>query len=203
MRNPSTGTQLPSTLRDLDQFTDLWRQHAGDVHTRWRPGEWQAATALVVAPDTSGLLHFSVIKRVSRPGDPWSGQMALPGGKRHPDDDTLAVTAKRETFEEVGISLTDPVGGLPATRRRSAPGTLATFVFTLPVMPSFTPEPAEVAAAWWCPITHLTDPDKHVRYRFNGVSRPAIAFGNEPIWGLTYRTLQTFAHTHGIMLPDD
>lgn len=203
MTVPVRATALPSTLADFDRFQELWRAQHGDVTTSWRPNEWQAATALVVAPNTSGLLHFSVIKRVARHGDPWSGQMALPGGKRHRDDDTLATTARRETFEEVGLALDNPLGGLPATRRRSAPGTLATFVFTLPHMPAMTPEPAEVAAAWWCPVTHLTDPSCHVRYRANGMNRPAIAFANEPIWGLTYRTLQTFAATHGITLPDD
>lgn len=203
MRSQTRDTRLPDSLTDLEAFTTVWRKHPADLVTPYRPTEWQAATALVVAPDRDGMLHFSVIKRVQRTGDPWSGQMALPGGKRDRDDASLAVTARRETYEEVGVHLPDPIGALPPSRRRSAPGTLATYVFALDTMPQLTPEPGEVAAAWWCPVTHLTDPTCHIRYQTNGVSRPAVGFADEPIWGLTYRTLITFAATHGVTLPDD
>lgn len=197
------ATTLPESLTDFTAFQALWQTYQPHTKTPYRPNEWQAATAIVVAPDDTDLLHFSVIKRVQRFGDPWSGQMALPGGKRDPDDATLAVTARRETYEEVGLELAEPLGGLPPSRRRSAPGTLATYVFTLPHMPALTPEPGEVAAAWWCPVTHLIDPACQIRYRSSGVSRPALGFANEPIWGLTYRTLTMFAATHGITLPND
>jgi len=203
MRPSVTHYRLPESLADLASFTALWQAHTAPLDTTYRPNEWQAATAIVIAPDATNRLHFSVLKRVERVGDPWSGQMALPGGKRHHDDVTLAVTAQRETYEEVGLTLPEPIGGLPPTRRKSAPGTLATYVFTLPDMPQLVAEPGEVAHAWWCPITHLTDPNYHIRYRANSVSRPAIAFANEPIWGLTYRTLMTFAAIHGVALPDD
>lgn len=203
MPTPTSALALPESLTDLSAFTALWQAHQPRDDAPFSPREWQAATAIVIAPDDRNRLHFSVIKRVHRVGDPWSGQMALPGGKRDRNDATLAVTARRETYEEVGLELADPVGGLPPSRRRSAPGTLATYVFSLPHMPALTPEPGEVAAAWWCPVTHLVDPACHVRYRSAGVSRPALAFANEPIWGLTYRTLVTFAASHDITLPDD
>jgi 8-oxo-dGTP pyrophosphatase MutT (NUDIX family) len=199
MHTRNTAALLPDSLTDLGRFQNLWQQHNPGTVTPYRPNEWQAATAIVVAPDLHQQLHFSVIKRVQRDGDPWSGQMALPGGKRDRDDANLAMTARRETYEELGLALDDALGGLPASRRKSAPGTLATYIFTLEHMPPLTPEPGEVAAAWWCPVTHLIDPSCRIRYR----SRPAIAFADEPIWGLTYRTLVTFAATHGITLPDD
>lgn len=194
---------LPESLTDLSAFTALWQAHQPHDNAPYRPREWQAATAIVIAPDDTNRLHFSVIKRVQRAGDPWSGQMALPGGKRDQNDDSLAVTARRETYEEVGLELPEPLGALPPTRRRSAPGTLATYVFSLPQMPTLTPQETEVAAAWWCPVSHLIDPQCQIRYRCAGVSRPALAFANEPIWGLTYRTLMTFAAVHDITLPDD
>lgn len=194
---------LPESLTDLSAFITLWQAAMPRYEAPAKLGTWQAATAIVIAPDDAHQLHFSVIKRVHRTGDPWSGQMALPGGKRDPNDATLAATARRETLEEVGLRLPAPLGALPHARRRSAPGTLATYVFCLAQMPRLTPQPQEVAAAWWCPVTHLVDTKYHIRYRTNGVSRPALAFANEPIWGLTYRTLGTFAATHGITLPDD
>jgi 8-oxo-dGTP pyrophosphatase MutT (NUDIX family) len=57
------------------------------------------------------------IKRAARIGDKWNGHVALPGGKRDPEDDDDAVTAMREALEEVGIDLgyknAIAVGNLP------------------------------------------------------------------------------------------
>lgn len=57
------------------------------------------------------------IKRAARKGDKWNGHVALPGGKRDPEDDSDAVTAMREAEEEVGIDLgyhnAIAVGNLP------------------------------------------------------------------------------------------
>jgi 8-oxo-dGTP pyrophosphatase MutT (NUDIX family) len=64
----------------------------------------EAAVALILHPDPDRLL---VVRRAVRDSDPWSGQLALPGGRREPTDDDLLTTAIRETSEEVGIAL-DP-----------------------------------------------------------------------------------------------
>ena len=74
----------------------------------------QAAVALVLRrePEPS----FLLVRRAHSPRDPWSGQMALPGGRRDPEDTGLRETAVRETREEVGIDLAQSgtlVGRLP------------------------------------------------------------------------------------------
>ena len=57
------------------------------------------------------------IKRATRVGDKWNGHVALPGGKRDPEDADDQVTAVREAMEEVGIDLgyenAIAVGNLP------------------------------------------------------------------------------------------
>jgi 8-oxo-dGTP pyrophosphatase MutT (NUDIX family) len=57
------------------------------------------------------------IKRATRVGDKWNGHVALPGGKRDPEDADDQVTAAREAWEEVGIDLSPDyaiaVGNLP------------------------------------------------------------------------------------------
>jgi hypothetical protein len=57
------------------------------------------------------------IKRATRVGDKWNGHVALPGGKRDPEDADDQVTAAREALEEVGIDLSPDnaiaVGNLP------------------------------------------------------------------------------------------
>ena len=85
----------------------------------------QAAVALVVAPDPSAILF---IRRATRDGDPWSGQMALPGGKSDLADADLRATAIRETSEEVAISLesaADLVAGAANSRPQHLEAALA------------------------------------------------------------------------------
>lgn len=66
--------------------------------------------------DPSTIAEVLFIKRVTRSGDRWSGDVALPGGKAEPEDESGRYTAMRETWEEVGIDLADKqwvcVGGL-------------------------------------------------------------------------------------------
>src|SRR6478752_6570976 len=77
----------------------------GDASLIW------AAVAAVLVPSPDAVL---LIRRAERAGDPWSGHMALPGGRREPEDADLVETARRETFEEVGLQLarSDLLGGL-------------------------------------------------------------------------------------------
>jgi 8-oxo-dGTP pyrophosphatase MutT (NUDIX family) len=57
------------------------------------------------------------IKRAAREGDRWTSHVALPGGKRDPEDEDDKAVAIRETDEEIGLDLTSPhalfVGNLP------------------------------------------------------------------------------------------
>jgi 8-oxo-dGTP pyrophosphatase MutT (NUDIX family) len=66
------------------------------------PERPHAAVALLLAPDPDRIL---LIRRAEREGDPWSGQLALPGGRREAQDDDLLDTAIRETMEETGVRL--------------------------------------------------------------------------------------------------
>ena len=81
------------------------------------------------------------IKRASRTGDRWTGQIAFPGGGRESDDETDCATSVRETHEEIGLDLNADhcmmVGNLPeqvvttwwskVPYVRACPGTLACY----------------------------------------------------------------------------
>ena len=83
-------------------------------------GNRHAAVAMVFAGDAKAP-DLCVIRRAERAGDPWSGQMAFPGGKSEPQDDSLRHAAERETLEEVGLKLRAGqfVGALPHSPVRS------------------------------------------------------------------------------------
>src|SRR6185503_4424279 len=70
-------------------------------------GARYAAVALMlrVGPPPDGALEMLLVKRAEYAGDPWSGHIALPGGRREPGDVSLEDTAVRETQEEIDVDL--------------------------------------------------------------------------------------------------
>src|SRR5688572_23556785 len=97
-------------------------------------GVARAAVALLLAPGVDEL-ELLLIRRAERSDDPWSGHMALPGGREDPGDATLLATAVREVREEVGIELNRAMllGELDDLRPSSAPARIVVrpFVFAL------------------------------------------------------------------------
>lgn len=164
------------------------------------PGSWQAATALVLSPGPGGLAA-AFIERVVRDGDRWSGQMALPGGRREPGDEDLAHTAARETREEVGLRLGTPIGRLTDQRGARRRDLVATYVFALEDRPALVPQPTEVAAADWIDLAWLFDRSRAVHQRWLGMRFPGIAHRDRVIWGLTHRMLGDFADAVGLEVP--
>lgn len=183
----------------LDDIVAAVQAHEPDIVEA--PRGWAAATALVLVDEGQGP-EALFIERVSRANDRWSGQMALPGGKREPQDRSLAATAARETHEEVGVELPPAVGRLDDHHERLGRGLVATFVYALDRRPSLVPEPGEVAAAVWIPVAHLLHPDNAVRYRYRGMGPFAgIEHEGRTVWGLTLGILDGFARVCGQQLP--
>ncbi len=155
----------------------------------------QAAVALVVAPDPPAILF---IRRATRDGDPWSGQMALPGGKSDRADADLRATAIRETSEEVAISLESAefLGALDDVAPRTPflpPLMVRPYVFSLREAVPPRPSSHEVADAFWLSIDELVRPGTYgaVPIDIRGTSRvfPAYVLGNHIIWGMTERII--------------
>ena len=116
-----------------------------------------------------GIPEVLFIKRIDRSGDRWSGHVALPGGRRDPEDANDQETAIRETREEVGLDLTAqeciPVGSLPERIITTTWGHQVLmvicpymFLWTSSKSPSLKLQPAEIAATHWVPLAALLSP---------------------------------------------
>lgn len=154
----------------------------------------EAAVAVVLGDHPDAML---IIRRAEREGDPWSGHMGLPGGRRAKSDVDLLATAIRETREEVGLILDETLllGQLDdvAPRTRTRPPIFARpFVFAVSGNPTLFPN-AEVSGAFWIPLARLKDPAKYadVSLEIAGVSRtfPAYQATEGTIWGMTERVI--------------
>jgi 8-oxo-dGTP pyrophosphatase MutT (NUDIX family) len=160
----------------------------------------EAAVAIVVRARED--LELLLIRRALRDGDPWSGHIAFPGGRRAADDTDLAGTALREAEEETGIEVR-AVGRLLGTldevepgSRRLPPLIISPFVVAVPPYIEPVPQVAEVEHARWAPLGALRDPQAASSIRIPTgdmtVRFPALAFEDYTIWGLTYRILRQF-----------
>ena len=175
--------------------------------------EWRnASVAMALAGEGDGLEACFILRTV-RDGDPWSGQVALPGGRAEPGDPDAAAVAERETFEEIGLHLTRDqcLGALPVQPlyRIGPRGSLSPFVYHLG--PGFVRGGSagwratlnhEVSEAFWAPLRHLFDPGAATRIEWARPGRaetvhPGIDFEGRVIWGLTLRVLGTFADLVG------
>lgn len=161
------------------------------------PGRRLAAVAVVVAPGPDSVL---LIRRAERLGDPWSGQVGLPGGGFDPEDVDLLRTAVRETLEEVGVDLgaAEHVGALDDVAPRTPvlpPVTVRPFVFCLRRRSGLTLS-EEVAHAFWVELDRLRRPDVRVTRSLEVLGTPrtidGYAIGEDFIWGMTERILTPF-----------
>lgn len=150
---------------------------------------------MIIRPNLDVLL----IRRAEREGDPWSGHMAFPGGRQEPADADLVATAARETWEEVGLDLSDAavLGQLDDTlspSRKSPPRlAIAAHVFATPhTAPVLRPN-EEVAGVYWMHLSRFIDREGRSTMPFKwgdqDIQLPAVYLEDTHIWGLTLRIL--------------
>jgi 8-oxo-dGTP pyrophosphatase MutT (NUDIX family) len=161
----------------------------------------RAAVALILREGHDGL-ELLFVRRAEHPLDPWSGQMAFPGGRREPEDADLRVTAVRETAEEIGVDLAgaELLGALDELRAmarlRPVDLVISPFVFRLAGTGELKLSD-EVVSAHWLDLDELLGegrrswldyPHGETTLRF-----PCLRFEDVVIWGLTYRMLDSLA----------
>lgn len=161
----------------------------------------QAGVALVLRePDPVDLL---LIKRAESPRDPWSGHMALPGGRLEVGDAHLLATAMRETREETGVILEGAstwlgtLAPLNPVSKRLPPISVVPHVFLAPAAAEAYVASREVESVHWVPLAELRSEAvrEEVEITFpDGGSRvfPCYRVDGQIVWGLTYRILTDF-----------
>lgn len=161
-----------------------------------------AAVALVLRPRGADV-DILFITRAEYELDPWSGQVAFPGGRREPADGELLETALRETMEEIGIDLRGRfalLGRLDDLRSKTVklPNVFVRpFVLKVGDIEGFQLSP-EVADAFWVPLSFLTTASswKPTKVRARGLlfDVNACHFEGRIIWGMTERILSQLLH---------
>lgn len=158
------------------------------------------ASVAAIARSTADDIEFLFIERATKASDPWSGQMAFPGGRLDPGDADSNATAERETREEIDLDLVgadrigrlDDLEGGKATNRR--------IIVSAHVYWIGSDDPAltanhEVADTIWVPSRVLLDPESYEDFEFHrapGQFYPSVRVGpgGKVIWGLTFRLLE-------------
>jgi 8-oxo-dGTP pyrophosphatase MutT (NUDIX family) len=161
----------------------------------------QAAVTLILR-EAEGAAQALIIKRAERPGDHWSGHLALPGGRVDPiKDEDLLATAVREAYEEVGIDLSNGgsfIGRLPAITPNNSllpQIEITPFVAIAPAIFSMQLN-HEVNMTYWVSVCQLKREglSGEFRMKFGEVIKKWPAYPSEggPIWGITERIITSF-----------
>jgi 8-oxo-dGTP pyrophosphatase MutT (NUDIX family) len=148
------------------------------------------AAVVVLLRATNQDFQVLFVKRAEKSGDPWSGQTALPGGKRDPKDQNLKETVVRETLEETSINLFEGcrfLGAMEPVRSTQKPE-----MKILPFVVLLEKEQAiklneELTAYFWTPLKELAKHKGTVKFSFG--EYPSYIIEKHVIWGLTYKIM--------------
>ncbi len=175
-----TDLQAQGARGDLDLNPETWVR-AGVKATK-------PAAVLVPIVDRGEPTVLLTLRTSELPSH--AGQVAFPGGKIDPADESPVAAALRETTEEIGLAptLIEPIGYLDLYLTFSGFRILPTVARVKPGF-TLTLNPREVTETFEVPLGFLMTPDNHQRKirDWNGIQREyyAMPFENRYIWGIT------------------
>lgn len=163
--------------------------------------EIRAAVTLILRPPAAagGTPEALLVRRAEVPLDPWSGHVALPGGRWDSDDADLLDTARREILEETGLRLEreDHLGRLADIhpRSRHLPSICVTPFVAWMAAHQEVRVNHELTDHVWIPVSALSDPvyrSTLVREAPSVREFPTVDYEGNVIWGLTLAILEDF-----------
>ena len=205
------GVQWSGAYHRVLRSIDGVHIHIGTIEDRMRDhraatlelgSNKHAAVAMVVRPGPESA-EALFIERSRHDSDPWSGQMAFPGGMVEKFDADPRGAAERETLEEVGIDLSnaDFLGRLDDQQGRHRSHTAGivvrgyVYAVDADVQAVVNDEVEDVV---WAPLcrflnarnyTHIVHP-VYPGERFPGVR--VSEHDHQVVWGLTRRFMSSF-----------
>ncbi len=148
------------------------------------------AAVAILLRERNDDLEFFLVKRAEVDGDPWSGDMAFPGGKRGDADRDLLDTACREVLEETAIDLRE-VSKLGYMKPIFS--SVRTSMKVQPIVYVYDEEPEvslnyELTRYLWVPLKELVR--SRTKEDVKGWNSDVYKYDGEVIWGLTFRMLE-------------
>jgi 8-oxo-dGTP pyrophosphatase MutT (NUDIX family) len=181
--NPSLS---PNLIHLKDKLASIDRSRDGD--------QVEAVVAILLWDEPGRRLQTLLVQRAEREGDPWSGQIGLPGGRVKQAIETPRIALHREVEEEVGIKL-EEVGvelgslsvGHPMRRMEMR---VQPWVYGLRVKPKVSIS-SEIAGSFWVNLAELPSTKKmsEITIRNQPWSVESFVVDGKVVWGFTYRVL--------------
>lgn len=194
-------------MTEQDDFSGILRDSLSRYEARRADPPDGTARAAVVLVLRAGEIQPEAlfVVRATHERDPWSGHVALPGGRQEPTDRDLMDTALRELHEETGLELDrkEIVGRLDDLHPVSShiPRiAISPFVAWRPRLGGVL-RSAEIDGHFWVPVSELDTPARRssltLRRDGDTFRFPTIEYDGHTVWGLTYSIVQNFLELLG------
>ncbi len=173
------------------QFFDQWLNHA--------------AVAVIYRQGYNGTELF-FIQRAKKEGDPWSGDMAFPGGRQQQEDANLQHTAIRETWEETGLDLfkqgryrTQLGRQITRSHHNNTPMIITPFLFQWQGKDNWSLN-HEADDAVWIPLEFFNERQQRESLVWKqgklSLKLPCYHYEDKTVWGLTLRMVDNIRLKH-------
>lgn len=155
--------------------------------------KYKKSAVNIVLLDTLEATKFILIKRNSKL-EYHSGQISLPGGSLDNSDKNLWETAKRETYEEIGVEIKDEnyIRELSPLYIPLSNFLVYPFVSYISFVPELKLNKSEVEKAFYADIYTFFNESNKYFYENQNIKYPYYKLGNERVWGATAMILSEF-----------
>jgi len=183
LANPDLSSNL---LHLKDKLASIDRSRDGD--------QVEAVVAILLWDEPGGGLQTLLVQRAEREGDPWSGQIGLPGGRVRRGAETPRTALHREVDEEVGIKLEEvgvELGSLSVGHpMRRLEMRVQPWVYGLRLKPRISIG-SEIAGSFWATLADLPSMEKtsEITVRNQPWKVESFVIEGKIVWGFTYRVL--------------
>jgi 8-oxo-dGTP pyrophosphatase MutT (NUDIX family) len=160
--------------------------------------------AAVLLPIVERIEPYALFTRRTEDLPSHAGQICFPGGRYHPDDETLIRTALREMEEEIGLSpdRVEIAGFLDFHETLNTGFAILPVVGYVPADFKLVVNPREVAEAFEAPLAYILNPQNQTlkSVERDGVLREfyAIEYSGHTIWGATAAMIVNLSERLGL-----